>query len=106
MNESEQRPYRQIKDNKKERKEVPMARKHAKNKQQTFSITAPHARTVTLVGDFTNWQENAIHLKKDSGGVWSVTVELTPGAHHYRFMMDGQWCDDPACTQRVPNPYG
>jgi 1,4-alpha-glucan branching enzyme len=83
-----------------------MARKHTKNKQQTFSITAPDAMTVALVGDFTHWQEKPIHLKKATGGVWSVSVELTPGTHHYRFIVDGQWCEDPDCTLRAPNPYG
>jgi 1,4-alpha-glucan branching enzyme len=62
--------------------------------------------TVALVGDFTNWQENPIHLKKASGGVWSVSVPLTPGTHRYRFIVDGQWREDPACALRAPNPYG
>jgi 1,4-alpha-glucan branching enzyme len=83
-----------------------MARKQTKNRQQTFSITAPNATTVALVGDFTHWQEKPIHLKKDAGGVWSATVEVSPGAHQYRFIVDGQWSDDPACAQRAPNPYG
>jgi 1,4-alpha-glucan branching enzyme len=83
-----------------------MAKKETKNKRQTFSITAPHAMTVMLVGDFTHWQENPIQLKKASDGVWSVAVELTPGAHYYRFIVDGQWCEDPACALRAPNPYG
>jgi 1,4-alpha-glucan branching enzyme len=59
-----------------------------------------------LVGDFTHWQQNPIPLKKTTGGVWSVTVEVAPGTHYYRFIVDGQWCDDPNCTLRAPNPYG
>jgi 1,4-alpha-glucan branching enzyme len=38
--------------------------------------------------------------------LWRTTVELKPGEHHYRFLVDGQWQDDPECTLRVPNPYG
>ena len=83
-----------------------MARKHIQKTQQTFSITAPDALTVMLVGDFTHWEEKPIHLKKAAGGVWSTTVDLPTGTHHYRFIVDGQWCDDPECTLRVPNPYG
>ena len=83
-----------------------MARKQTKNKPQTFSIMAPNARTVILVGDFTNWQENPIQMEKADGGVWSASVELTPGTHQYRFIVDGQWCEDPACPQRAPNPFG
>ncbi len=33
-------------------------------------------------------------------------MDLPPGTHQYRFIVDCQWCEDPACTLRVPNPYG
>ena len=49
---------------------------------------------------------SAENLQKDAGGVWRTEVELPPGTHHYRFIVDGQWTDDPDCTLRVPNPYG
>ena len=57
---------------------------------QGFSFTAPGAGSVQLVGDFTEWQEHPIHLQK-SGGVWRAKVELEPGEHHYRFLVDGEW---------------
>lgn len=75
-------------------------------KPQTFSITAPTAQSVQLVGDFTHWKDRPVNLHKESGGTWRATVELEPGEHHYRFLVDGQWRDDPECTLRVPNPYG
>ncbi len=62
--------------------------------------------SVQLVGDFTHWQEKPIAMKKERGGVWKVAVQLAPGTHHYRFLVDGQWRDDPECTVRVPNPFG
>jgi 1,4-alpha-glucan branching enzyme len=83
-----------------------MARKQVKHNQQTFSITAPDATSVTLVGDFTHWQQHPISMKKAAGSVWSVAVEVAPGTHYYRFIVDGQWSDDPNCTLRAPNPYG
>ncbi len=83
-----------------------MARKNDTIKEQTFSITAPTAMSVQLVGDFTHWQEKPIAMKKERGGVWKVAVQLAPGTHHYRFLVDGQWRDDPECTVRVPNPFG
>ncbi len=83
-----------------------MAKQHIEKKAQTFSITAPEATSVMLVGSFTHWQKEPIRLKKESAGVWRVTLELPPGTHHYRFIVDGQWCDDPECTLRVANPYG
>ena len=62
--------------------------------------------SVQLVGDFTHWQKVPIHLRKDADGVWRTAVELAPGTHHYRFLVDGEWRDDPECTLRVPNPFG
>ena len=83
-----------------------MARKNTNGKKQTFSITAPGAMSVLLAGDFTHWQEQAIPMRQQAGGVWKATVELPPGTYHYRFIVDGQWRDDPDCTLRVQNIYG
>lgn len=75
-------------------------------KPQAFAITAPGALSVQLVGDFTHWERSPINLTKHADGVWRGTVELEPGTHHYRFLVDGVWRDDPECTVRVPNPFG
>jgi len=75
-------------------------------KRQTFRYTAHDAASVLLVGDFTNWQEKPIPLHKRNGGPWTASVELPPGPHHYRFIVDGEWQDDPECITRVPNPFG
>ena len=90
-------------------KEWSMARKQTKNttaKDQTFSLAAPDAMSVLLVGDFTHWEEKPVSMTKQPGGVWTAKVNLPPGTHHYRFLVDGQWRDDPECTARVPNPFG
>jgi 1,4-alpha-glucan branching enzyme len=73
---------------------------------QTFSFTAPTAMSVQLVGDFTHWQDQPVQMRKGADGIWRATVELPLGAHHYRFLVDGQWRDDPECQLRVPNPFG
>ena len=74
--------------------------------KQTFRFTSSRATTVLLAGDFTQWQAHPIAMKKGKDGVWIATVELQPGKHNYRFIVDGEWADDPDCTVRVPNPYG
>jgi 1,4-alpha-glucan branching enzyme len=73
---------------------------------QGFTFRAPEAISVQLVGDFTHWQEHPISLRKDATGIWHTKVELQPGTHHYRFLVDGEWRDDPECNVRVPNPFG
>jgi len=80
----------------------------AKNskKKETFSFKSPDALSVSLVGDFTHWQKEPINMKKNKNGIWKATVALDPGTHHYRFLVNGQWRDDPECTVRVANPFG
>jgi 1,4-alpha-glucan branching enzyme len=74
--------------------------------KQAFAFSAPDAASVQLVGDFTNWQEHPITLQKGADGIWRATVILEAGAHHYRFIVDGEWRNDPECTVRTPNPFG
>jgi 1,4-alpha-glucan branching enzyme len=89
-----------------------MAKKTTNSKEtgngrsQAFSFRAPEAISVQLVGDFTHWQEQPISLKKQAGGLWQASVELPPGVHHYRFLVDGEWRDDPECSSREPNAFG
>jgi len=88
--------------------ELNMAKKNKKENlvEQQFSITAPGAMSVLLAGDFTHWQANPIPMKKQPDGTWQTTVKLAPGKYHYRFIVDGEWRDDPECTLRVQNPFG
>jgi 1,4-alpha-glucan branching enzyme len=71
-----------------------------------FRLEAPSAHEVLLAADFTNWGKQPIKLIKGGGGVWHAKHSLAPGRHHYRFVVDGVWQDDPHCAERVPNPYG
>src|SRR5579883_3255159 len=73
---------------------------------QTFRFTEPSANGVLLVGDFTAWQQRPIRMERGDDGIWTTTVKLPPGKHCYRFIVDGEWRNDPECQQRVPNPYG
>jgi hypothetical protein len=75
-------------------------------RKQVFVFNAPGAVSVQLVGDFTHWQERPINLQKAADGLWHTTVELEPGTHHYRFLVDGEWRDDPECAAQELNPYG
>ncbi len=75
-------------------------------KKETFTLLEPNALSVQLAGDFSEWDKSPINLKKDKNGLWKATVSLAPGPHEYRFLVDGQWRDDPACQKRVPNQFG
>jgi 1,4-alpha-glucan branching enzyme len=83
-----------------------MARTESIPKTQTFRFNAPDAMSVLLVGDFTHWQARPVPMRKGADGIWTASVELPAGTHTYRFLVDGEWRDDPECTIHVPNPYG
>lgn len=56
----------------------------------TFSLRAPDAGTVELLGSFNNWERGTIMLKdSDRTGNWTATVSLPKGRHEYVFLVDG-----------------
>jgi hypothetical protein len=71
-----------------------------------FYLKAPTARSVKLAADFTQWEKSALEMAKVENDTWFAAVPLTPGRYSYRFIVDGQWCDDPQSARRVPNPFG
>lgn len=78
----------------------------ALKKKETFQLIEPDATEVFLVGDFTDWEEDPIMLKRQNDGLWKTTVELEPGQHEYRFLVDGEWRNDSRCPLRKANPFG
>lgn len=73
-----------------------------------FVLVAPGASTVSLVGDFNDWQVGATPLRPvSSGRVWSVDVPLTEGRHRYAFVVDeDEWVADPAAPRAPGNDFG
>jgi len=71
-----------------------------------FSLMAPEARDVRAAGSFCDWATDSVILKKDKKGVWTASLSLPPGRYEYRFLVNGQWSDDPNCTERVANGFG
>lgn len=72
----------------------------------TVVCHAPGAREVFVAGDFNAWQPRATPMVRQPDGRWTVTLPLRPGAHEYRFVVDGRWQDDPQAARSVPNPFG
>ena len=83
-----------------------MAHQAQSKKKESFTYVDPCAENVTVVGDFTDWEQHPIALKKQKDGTWKATVPLDPGLHEYRFLVDGQWRDDAECAQRKMNAFG
>lgn len=73
----------------------------------TFSFRCQGARSVTLVGDFNDWNASARPMVYDSLlDIWSLTLTLEPGRYEYKFFVDGrEWWNDPDAP-KVPNIWG
>jgi len=77
--------------------------------QVLFSLDAPDARSVSLVGDFNAWDRAGIPmLDKDGDGTWTVKVLLQRGrSYRSNFLLDEErLIADPASTLRVPDGFG
>lgn len=71
-----------------------------------FRVAAPGALSVSLGGDFNNWDPDRHPLKKMSGGFWEKNIMLPPGRYEYKYLIDGKWCLDPANQQSCGNCFG
>ena len=80
--------------------------KSATAQSMEFTLYAPHATEVYLVGDFNNWDGREYRMRKFKDGVCKKTVKLKPGQYEYLFVVDGEWWIDPNNAARTQNPYG
>ena len=77
-----------------------------KFREVAFTLVAGEAKEVYLAGDFNGWKlDDTGRMEKDNGR-WTKLVRLSSGQHHYRFVIDGKWTEDPANPHREVNPYG
>lgn len=74
----------------------------------SFSITAPAAKNVYIVGDFNNWarSDESRLLRDNNGGRWSIALPLKTGTYRYKFVVDDAWLEDPANSKNAKNPFG
>jgi hypothetical protein len=77
-----------------------------KNGVKLFTFQAdPDVKQVCLAGDFNGWDPAALSMRKRAG-MFVKRVELQPGEHHYKFLVDGQWMTDPEADAQAPNEFG
>ena len=72
----------------------------------SFAFFSPTAREVLVAGSFNDWQPDATPMSKQHGGRWGTEILLQPGCYEYRFVVDGQWQDDPMAGRFVANSFG
>jgi len=73
-----------------------------------FTILAPGAKQVNLVGSFNGWGKNATPMKiMDSSGLWLVDVPLKEGDHTFMYLIDGtRWITPPLAEDFVTDGFG
>ena len=71
-----------------------------------FTLFAPDANEIYVVGDFADWNTDKYRMRKLQTGLWKKKVPLKPGRYEYRFVIDGNWHTDPENISRQPNPFG
>jgi hypothetical protein len=73
-----------------------------------FTLHAPGAERVSLVGDFNAWRSDEIFLSDTTGhGYFSGALPLKPGRYAYMFVIDGtRWVTDPAADRHRDDGFG
>jgi 5'-AMP-activated protein kinase regulatory beta subunit len=81
-------------------------RQGIKQHKVTFSLENAGAKEVFLIGDFNKWNPKTHPMKSDGNGTWVRDIIIPPGEYEYKFMVDGQWKEDPQNEQLSPNCFG
>ncbi len=81
-------------------------KKNPKLMKTEFNLSAPQAKSVFVAGNFNQWNLSAHPLKRDKKGVWKISLALGPGRYEYRFLVDGEWQNDPNSPSLVENAFG
>jgi hypothetical protein len=72
-----------------------------------FSVVAPGAAKVSIVGDFNEWNPESLPMRRSSDErLWEVEVRLPLGRYSYAFVIDGKLAPDPAAPRSGGDDFG
>jgi chromosome partitioning protein len=71
-----------------------------------FVLKGTPAASVAVAGSFNDWEPSRTPLNRSEDGKWKATVWLPSGRYEYRFVVDGQWINDPDARESVENTFG
>jgi 1,4-alpha-glucan branching enzyme len=73
-----------------------------------FTVLAPGAKQVFLVGSFNGWATGATPMKIPNGSaLWAVDVPLKQGEYTFMYLIDGtRWMTPPLAQDFVIDGFG
>jgi hypothetical protein len=72
-----------------------------------FALEAPNASSVSVAGDFSDWQPAFSLEDSDGDGVWTARVPVEPGVYAYMFLVDEtRWQTDPNAGRYQDDGFG
>jgi hypothetical protein len=72
-----------------------------------FSYYDPYASSVNLAGSFNGWSKDANPMVKNSDGVWTLEISLSPGTYQYKYVVNGSsWVEDPYGFDYTDDGFG
>lgn len=85
-------------------------RKPQTNKQTNVTFTLPkevEAEAISILGDFNDWNPEALPMKQTKKGQWQASLKLEPDQRYeFRYLLDGErWLNDDTCDH-CPNAFG
>lgn len=77
-------------------------------RQVELVIDLPTAASVTVVGDFNDWDRSRTRLARVAhGSQWRTTLSLGEGVYRYAFLVDGsEWFPDPGRPSAADPDFG
>lgn len=75
------------------------------------TFTAParlDGETVTLVGEFNQWNETELPMKRQKDSSFRATIDLESSREYqFRYLVNGtEWHNDEAADKYIPNGFG
>lgn len=72
-----------------------------------FTVAAPSASSVYIVGDFNNWSPTSLPMRRSADGrSWEIEVRLPLGRYSYAYMIDGRLAPDPGAPRGSDDDFG
>lgn len=72
-----------------------------------FSLRTPAAEDVRIAGEFNDWLPERMQRRETAAGdIWEYVKPLDGGVYRYKFVVNGDWINDPHNEKTLPNPYG